>query len=169
MKRYNSCHLERCINTLVATNCSVSFKEIKYNKEILLLAIYATCVYKNKHQLVCFCSVQFVSTQNAKDHRWSMNRLKISWWTNRQSELRGVATGGFPSVCVKARTKARSSSRRSSTSTNHQTKIATKINLQLSSSRRLIMLQKSSSAHGLRAYYHSFLPVQIKCHRYEGG
>ena len=93
-----------------------------------------------------------------------MNRLKISWGTNRQSELRGVATGGFPSVCVKARTKARSSSRRSSTTTNHQTKIATKINLQLSSSRRLIMLQKSSSAHGLRAYYHSFLPVQMECH-----
>ena len=93
MKRYNSCHLERCINTLVATNCSVSFKEIKYNKEILLLAIYATCVYKNKHQLVCFCSVQFVSTQNTdKDHRWSMNRLKISWGTNRQSELRGVVS-----------------------------------------------------------------------------
>jgi hypothetical protein len=26
------------------------------------------------------------------------------------------------------------------------------------------MLQKSSSAHGLRAYYHSFLPVQMECH-----
>ena len=88
----------------------------------------------------------------------------ISWGTNRQSELRGVATGGFPSVCVKARTKARSSSRRSSTSTNHQNKIATKINIQLSSSRRLIMLQKSSSAHWVRAYYHSFLSVQMECH-----
>jgi hypothetical protein len=31
------------------------------------------------------------------------------------------------------------------------------------------MLQKSSSAHGLRAYYHSFLPVQIKCHKDQRG
>jgi hypothetical protein len=28
------------------------------------------------------------------------------------------------------------------------------------------MLQKSSSAHGLRAYYHSFLPVQMECHKH---
>ena len=134
----------------------------------LLIAIADCCVYENKHQLVCFCYVQFVSTQNTdKNHRWisgSMNRLKISWGTNRQSKLRGVATGGFPSVCVTARTKARSSSRRSSRSTNHQIKGVTKINFHLSSSRRLIMLQKSSSAHGLRAYYHSFLPVQMECH-----
>jgi hypothetical protein len=26
------------------------------------------------------------------------------------------------------------------------------------------MLQKSSSAHRMRAYYHSFLPVQMECH-----
>jgi hypothetical protein len=25
-------------------------------------------------------------------------------------------------------------------------------------------LQKSSSAHRMRAYYHSFLPVQMECH-----
>jgi hypothetical protein len=28
------------------------------------------------------------------------------------------------------------------------------------------MLQKSSSAHRLRAYYHSFLPVQMECHKF---
>ena len=76
-----------------------------------------------------------------------------------------VEWGRFPSVCVKARTNARLSSRRTSSSTNHQTKIATKINFHLSSSRRLIMLQKSSSAHRVRAYYQSPLPVQMECHR----
>ena len=127
---------------------------------------YCWLLCLRKHQRVCFCYVQFVSTRRVqiKSTADQWIDFKKSWGTNRQSELRGVATGGFPSVCVKARTKARSSSRRSSTTTNHQTKIATKINLQLSSSRRLIMLQKSSSAHRVRAYYHSFLPVQMECH-----
>ena len=130
----------------------------------LLIAIADCCVYENisvSASVTCNLLARRVQIKTTAD-QWI--DFKKSWGTNRQSELRGVATGGFPSVCVKARTKARSSSRRSSTTTNHQTKIATKINLQLSSSRRLIMLQKSSSAHGLRAYYHSFLPVQIKCH-----
>ena len=127
---------------------------------------YCWLLCLRKHQRVCFCYVQFVSTRRVqiKSTADQWIDFKKSWGTNRQSELRGVATGGFPSVCVKARTKARSSSRRSSTSTNHQTKIATKINFHLSSSRRLIMLQKSSSAHRVRAYYHSFLPVQMECH-----
>jgi hypothetical protein len=30
------------------------------------------------------------------------------------------------------------------------------------------MLQKSSSAHRMRAYYHSFLPVQMECHTLDG-
>jgi hypothetical protein len=29
------------------------------------------------------------------------------------------------------------------------------------------MLQKSSSAHRMRAYYHSFLPVQMECHSFK--
>ncbi len=123
---------------------------------------YCWLLCLRKHQRVCFCYVQFVSTQSTnKNHRWSMNRFKKKLRNQPPERVEG---GRFPSVCVKAPTNARSSSRRTSSSTNHQIKGATKINFHLSSSRRLIMLQKSSSAHRVRAYYHSFLPVQMECH-----